>query len=72
MKDEIYLKKLGEKIMNLRKEKGLSQEGLAEKLDTGHTQIGRVERGEINSTINMLRKIAAELDVSIEELVKIK
>ncbi|MCW3076706.1 MAG: transcriptional regulator [Bacteroidetes bacterium] len=72
MKDSVYLVKLGEKIMNLRKAKGLSQEELAERLDTKHTQIGRVERGETNSTINMLRKIAVELEVSIEELVKIK
>jgi transcriptional regulator with XRE-family HTH domain len=72
MKDKVYLIKLGEKIMNLRKAKGLSQEELAELLDTQHTQIGRVERGESNSTINRLRKIAKALDISIEELVKIK
>lgn len=70
--DEAYLKRLGEKILALRNSKNLSQEQLADRLGTGHTQISRVERGEVNSTINMLRKIAAELDISIEGLVKIE
>lgn len=69
--DKTYLKKLGEKVSTLRLAKGLSQDQLAEKLGTGHTQISRVERGEVNSTINMLRKIAAGLDISIEDLIKI-
>jgi len=72
MKDAVYLKKLGEKIALLRKEKGWSQEELAERLGTKHTQIGRVERGEANSTINMLRKISHELDITISELVNIE
>jgi len=72
MKDDVYLKKLGQKILELRLSKGFSQEELAARLGTGHTQISRVERGEVNSTINMLRKIAREFDVSIEILVKIE
>lgn len=71
MKDETYLKRLGLKILSLRKEKGLSQEELAEKLGTKHTQVGRIERGEVNSSINMLRHIAKELEVNIKELVDV-
>jgi transcriptional regulator with XRE-family HTH domain len=71
MNDKTYLKRLGKKIKSLREAKGLTQEQLAERLDTKHTQIGRMERGEANSTINMLRKLAEELDVPISELVRI-
>ena len=71
MKDEEYLKRLGERILHVRKEKEITQVELADKLDMWHTQIGRIERGEVNATINMLRKIAKELGVSISELVNI-
>ncbi len=67
MEDSKYLVKLGEKIRDIRKEK-MTQTELAEKLGTKHTQIGRIERGEVNSTINVLRKIAHELNVSLFDL----
>lgn len=71
MKDEVYLKKLGEKVERVRKEKGLTQKQLAEKLGTFHTQIGRIERGEVNVTINSLRRIAKELGLTLSELVNV-
>jgi transcriptional regulator with XRE-family HTH domain len=71
MKDKDYLKGLGAKITELRKAKGMTQVELAKKLDTQHPQIGRIERGEVNCTINTLRKMAGELGVSISELVSI-
>jgi transcriptional regulator with XRE-family HTH domain len=70
MEDKEYLIRLGEKIRELRKAK-MTQGELAEKIGTKHTQIGRIERGEANSTINMLRKIAKALRVTVSELVKI-
>ena len=70
MEDKEYLKQLGKKIREIRKPK-MTQEELAERLGTKHTQIGRIERGELNSTINMLRKIAKILEISIEELIKV-
>lgn len=66
-----YLKLLGERIVGLRKKQGLTQVQLAEKLGTEHAQIGRLERGETNSTIVILRRIAKELNVSVSELVDI-
>lgn len=71
MDNQVYLTLLGMKISMLRKEKGLTQSELAEMLDTGKTQVIRIERGEINSTINALRKIALVFDLSIEDLVKV-
>ena len=71
MDDETYLIRLGEKIRDLRKPK-MTQVELAEKLGTKHPQVGRIESGKINSTINMLRKIAKVLKVSVSELVDIE
>ncbi len=68
MEYEDYLKRIGEKIMHLRKEKGITQIELAKILGTKHTQIGRLERGEANATIKTLFTIAKELGVSITEL----
>lgn len=72
MTDEIYLKRLGKKILHLRNQKGISQETMADLLESHHTQIGRIERGEVNPTINTLRRLAKFFDMDIEELVNIK
>ena len=72
MTDEKYLKKLGERVFELRTKRGLTQVQLADLIGTKHPQVRRVEKGEANSTINMLRKIARALDVSVGELVDIE
>lgn len=71
MKDEEYLKALGANITALRKARKLTQVEFAEKLGTQYPQVGRVERGEVNCTINTLRRMAKELNISISELVNI-
>jgi len=51
----------------------LTQTQLAESLGAHHHQeIIRIEKGTVNSTINMLRGIAKELGVSVSELVDLK
>lgn len=72
MRNETFIKKLGEKIVQLRKEKGISQLELANRLDTHNNQIRRIEVGEGNPTINTLLDIAKELGVSVNDLVNIK
>jgi len=72
MRDEVYLKKLGKKVSKLRKEHKITQELFAEKLKSHRSTIIRIEKGEINSSINMLRNIASKLNIPIEELVKVE
>jgi len=69
MNTEQYLECLGKRIKALRKQKGLSQQALASRMETKHPQIVKIERGKTNVTIGMLGKIAVELDISIKELV---
>jgi transcriptional regulator with XRE-family HTH domain len=72
MKDEVYLKKLGQKIVQLREEREISQRELARRIETNNTQIRRIETGSVNSSINMLRRIANEFNMTIGQLVEIK
>ncbi len=68
-KREILIK-FGDKIRELRKEKGLSQEQLSFKADLHRTYIGMIERAEKNITLVNIEKIANALEVSINNLLK--
>lgn len=57
------LKFVGAKIRAVRRKRGLTQEQLAEMIDTQHSYIGYVERGEQNLTLLTLEKIANALNV---------
>lgn len=70
MDDKQYLIKLGERIKQLRKDKLMRQIDLAEKIGIEDSALRRIESGRVNSTINMLRKIARGLEVDIIELLK--
>jgi transcriptional regulator with XRE-family HTH domain len=61
-------KLLGERIRNIRKEKGLSQEQLGESAGLHEKYIGQVERGEKNLSIDSLYKISHGLNLTLEEL----
>ena len=61
-------KRFGERVRELRKEKGLSQEALALACDLDRTYIGGVERGERNISLLNIHKIADALGVSTREL----
>ncbi|WP_217597881.1 helix-turn-helix domain-containing protein [Cohnella sp. GbtcB17] len=62
------IRRLGERIRLLRKQKGLSQETLGGLAELHTNYIGQVERGEKNLTIESLEKIAHGLDISLEQL----
>lgn len=62
------VKRLGERIRQIRKDKGISQELLGERSGLHTNYIGQVERGEKNLTIDSLAKIASGLEVTLEQL----
>ena len=59
---------IGKRIRDLRKQRGLSQEGLGWKAELHFTYIGAVERGERNCSIITLEKIAKGLEINIQDL----
>lgn len=58
---------VGNNIRKLREAKGLSQLQLAIDADIPKSQIGRIERAEINTTLLTLEKIANALEAKIED-----
>lgn len=64
-------RQIGENIRLTRKSKGLSQEQLALRAEINASYMGQVERGEKNPTIEVLGKIAAALNTTLEQLVHI-
>jgi transcriptional regulator with XRE-family HTH domain len=68
MRKQALLIILGKKIRALRKSAGFSQENFALHIEMGRSFYGRIERGEQNISILNLIKIAAALNVEMEEL----
>lgn len=69
-KDQAFLDLIGKNITRLRQEKLLSQEKLAELAEIDTRQIGRLERGETNASISLIKKIADALKVDICDIVR--
>jgi len=67
--DYDFLIKLGNKIRELRIEKGMTQADLAAKVGKDYQSIQRVERGVVNSSIQYLREIAEGLEITTDELI---
>ena len=59
---------LGETIRQIRKEIGLSQEGLANNSGLDRSYLGGIERGEHNITMMNLIKVADSLGIKASEL----
>lgn len=66
-KSEILIK-FGDRVREIRTQKGLSQEQLAHLADVHRTYIGMIERAEKNITLININKIADALGVNVKEL----
>jgi transcriptional regulator with XRE-family HTH domain len=64
-------KVIGDRIRDLRRDKGLSQIKLGSKAKLHYTYIGSVERGEKNVSVESLDKIAKGLGVGIPEILNV-
>ena len=60
--------KIGKFILNCRKEKGLTQEQLAEKLGVTSKSISRWENGNTMPDYSLLKDLCNELDINVNEL----
>lgn len=61
-------KELGDRIKDLRKKTGLSQEKFALQIEMDRTYFASVERGKRNVALINLKKIADGLGVTLSEL----
>lgn len=67
-KDIAFLKGFGKQLKKLRQEKGISQAQLAYEAGIEISQISRIERGLINTTIANAKLISKILDIPITKL----
>ena len=59
---------IGARVRHHRKQNGLSQEELAEQVETNRVYISNIERGEAAPSLEMLLNIANVLNVSADDL----
>jgi transcriptional regulator with XRE-family HTH domain len=62
------LQRLGQRIRELRSQKGWSQEEFAEVCGVHRTYIGHLERGEKNVSFGSIVRVATALNVTLSEL----
>jgi len=70
--DKKLLADFGVRIRELRTERGLSQEQLAELTGFHRTYIGMVERGERNLSISNVGVFARVFEISLSEILEIR
>ncbi|XLD61543.1 helix-turn-helix transcriptional regulator [Lacibacter sp. MH-610] len=70
MKSDILIK-FGNKIRELRNEKGWSQETLADKTGFHRTYIGMIERGERNLSLKNVEIFAECFGLTMSDLLKL-
>ena len=68
MIDQPLIEEFGKRIRQLRTERNLSQEALAELTGFHRTYIGMVERGERNISLSNIGVFAKTFELSVSEL----
>lgn len=67
--DTVY-KEIGKRINGARTRQHMTQEALAAKSDVAAAHIGFIEQGRRHPTVSTLCKLAAALNVTLEQLFK--
>ena len=72
VKNKVLILQVGNRIRELRIERGLSQLDLADEAEVPLSQIGRIERGENNPTISTLYALCTALKIDLNTLLDFK
>lgn len=59
-------------IFRIRKERGMTQQELGEKINLQRTQVGKLEKGQRSISVDTLLNLANALQVSVYTLLPIK
>ena len=68
IRDKAVIKAFGKRLRLFRKKAGLSMEDLAHQSDMDYSQIGRIERGKINTSLSVASALAIALNIPMKEL----
>lgn len=69
-KDSAFFQALGSRIAQARKERGMTQQALAEALGIAQQTLGHYEVARARIAADLLPRLADALDVSLDELLK--
>lgn len=64
----VFRKQLGQRIQQLRKEKGLTQENLSLESDISRSHIAMIEAGKRDITVSSMFKISRALGVTLADI----
>jgi len=67
MDKKTLLLKLGERVKDIRTQKGLTQTELANKIGKDHPAINKLENGKVNPSYYFLCEVAQGLGVDVKE-----
>lgn len=68
LKDEKFLKDFGSNLRKVRTKKSMTQEKLAFSVGIEISQISRIERGILNTSISTIKAIATALNIEVKDL----
>ena len=63
-------KRVGGNVAKLRKQRGLTQEALAQSAEIKQTYLSEIENGKRNPTLGMMERIAAALGADVHDLTR--
>lgn len=69
IRDEKYLKALGNRLRHIRTKKNISTYDLSYESNVSRSQINAIEKGDINTTICTLKALAEALELDVKDLV---
>ena len=69
-KEKQFLDALAKRIASLRKQKGLTQEKLADAADIDRVALANIETGKRRPTVTTVHRIAIGLSVNVEDIFK--
>ncbi len=72
MTRDVLKKKIGQRIVVLREQRGWSQSDLARACNKDRQSIEKIENGKVNPTLYTLLEIANALEISLSTLVDFK
>jgi transcriptional regulator with XRE-family HTH domain len=72
VEDQAASERFGVRVRGLRRERGLTLEGLAERSGVSRAMISKLERGEKNPTLVVAAKVAEGLGVTLSQLVGVE
>jgi len=67
-KNQEFIKLFGQNLRRVRNEKGITQEKLVQLSGLALSQIGRIERGEINTSLDQIKTISDSLGITTSKL----